>query len=93
MGRNFNFGSSPEKGVVFGEQIFLFFCHVEEESIVHHLVHCVKTRVLWELLFALFRVSWVLPLSVRETLLGWHRSFEDKKRRKCGKRDHYVCFG
>ena len=59
-----------------------FLCHVEEESIDHLLVHYVKIRVLWELFFALFRVSWVLPLLVKETLLGWHGSFVDKKHRK-----------
>ena len=47
-----------------------YFCHLHEESIDHLLLHREKTRVLWELLFALFRVSWVLPLLVRETLLG-----------------------
>ena len=59
-----------------------FLCHVEEESIDHLLVHYVKIRVLWELFFALFRVSWVLPSLVKETLLGWHGSFVDKKHRK-----------
>ena len=29
-------------------------------------------RVLWELLFALFSVMWVLPYSVRYPHLGWH---------------------
>ena len=46
-----------------------FLCLVEEESIDHILIHCTKARVLWELLFALFGVTWVLPLTVRETLL------------------------
>ena len=59
-----------------------FLCHFEEESIHHLLVHCVKTRVLWELLFVLFGVSWKLPSSIRDTLLGWHGSFVDKKRKK-----------
>ena len=49
-----------------------FFCCEKEESIDHILIHCTKTRVLWELLFALFGVMWVLPYSVRDTLLGWH---------------------
>ena len=32
--------------------------------------------------FALFRVMWVLPYSVRNTLLGWHGTFMSKKRSK-----------
>ena len=42
-------------------------------------------RVLWELLFVLFRVSWVLPSLVKETLLGWHWSFVAKEHRKAWK--------
>ena len=57
-------------------------CHVEEEFIGHLLVRCAKTRILWELLFTLFGVYRVLPLLVRETLLGWHGSFVNKKCRK-----------
>ena len=59
-----------------------FLCHIEEKSIEHLLVHCTKIRILWELLFALFRVSWVLPLSIRKTLLGRHNLFVVKKHRK-----------
>ena len=41
-----------------------------EESINHLLIHCTKARVLWDLLFNLFGVLWVLPSSVKEILLG-----------------------
>ena len=34
-----------------------FFCLVEEESTNHILIHCTKTRVLWELVFVLFVVT------------------------------------
>ena len=47
-----------------------FMCLQNEETIDHMLFHCSKTMVLWELLFTLFGVSWVLPSSVRETLLS-----------------------
>ena len=48
-----------------------FLCQGHEESIDHILLHCGKTKVLWELLFSLFTVYWVMQ-STRETLIGWH---------------------
>ncbi|KAJ9680532.1 hypothetical protein PVL29_019761 [Vitis rotundifolia] len=56
-------------------------CH-EEETINHILIHCSKAKVLWDLLFSLFGVNWVLPFSVRDTLLGWHAPLKDKKHSK-----------
>ncbi|RVX00794.1 hypothetical protein CK203_026384 [Vitis vinifera] len=47
-----------------------FLCLSHEEFIDHILLHCDKARVLWELLFSLFRVFWVMQSTVRETLLG-----------------------
>ena len=69
-----------------------FLCR-GHESIDHLLLHYETTRVLWELIFVLFGVSWVLSLSVRDTLLGWHGSFEGKKRKKVGKEVLCACFG
>ncbi|RVX15155.1 Exocyst complex component SEC3A [Vitis vinifera] len=59
-----------------------FMCLEKEETINHLLLHCSKIRALWELLFTLFGVSWVLPSLVRETLLSWHGSFVGNKRKK-----------
>ena len=50
-----------------------FFCLTKKESTNHILIHCTKTRVLWELLFALFG------------LLGWYGSFVGEKRKKAWK--------
>ncbi|WJZ80362.1 hypothetical protein VitviT2T_000290 [Vitis vinifera] len=59
-----------------------FLCLENEETIDHLLLHCSRTKVLWDLLFTFFGVSWVLPYSVKETLLSWHGSFVGKKRKK-----------
>ncbi|RVX20623.1 putative ribonuclease H protein [Vitis vinifera] len=59
-----------------------FMCLEKEETINHFLLHCSRTRALWDLLFALFGVSWVLPFSVRETLLSWNGFFMGKNRKK-----------
>ena len=59
-----------------------YLCHSNEESIDHLLLHCVKTRALWEVFFSLFGVLWVFPSSVKETLLSWNGFFVGKKRKK-----------
>ena len=41
------------------------------KSIDHVLLHCGKARLLWELLFSLFRMYRVIHASIKETLLGW----------------------
>ena len=64
----------------------------KEETIDHLLLHCSKTRVLWELLFSLFGVSWVMPCSVRETLLSWQTSSVGKKHRKVWKARNRLAF-
>ena len=62
-----------------------FLCCEEEESIDHILIHCSRARALWEFLFALFRVFWVLPSSARDTLIEWRGFMLGKKHRKVWK--------
>ena len=59
-----------------------YICQMYEELIDHILLHYAKTRTLWALFFTLFRVQWVLPASVKMTLLGWNRSFVGKERKE-----------
>ena len=68
------------RGWSLANRCFLYYAH--EESIDHILLHCEKARLLWELLFSLFRVCWVIHASIRETLLRWHGSFIGRKRMK-----------
>ena len=57
-----------KRGFAFANRCFL--CRKWEESVDHLLFHYEKLRVLWELLFSLFGVYWVIP-SVWETPLSW----------------------
>ena len=59
-----------------------FLCLEEEETIDRILIHCVKARVLWNLVFSLFGMLWTLPSSVKDMLLGWHDSLVGKRRKK-----------
>ncbi|RVW29580.1 Exonuclease 1 [Vitis vinifera] len=84
--RGANFASTQKEGRCLANRCFL--CCEEEESIDHILIQCSRARVLWELLFALFGVTWVLPYSVRDTLSGWCGFNLGKKRRKVLKQEN-----
>ena len=62
-----------------------YLCKIEDETSDHILIHCLKARLLWQLIFALFGIQWVLNCSVREVPLSWHGSFIGKKRKKAWK--------
>ncbi|WJZ99896.1 hypothetical protein VitviT2T_018303 [Vitis vinifera] len=70
-----------------------FMCLEKEENINHLLFHCSRTRALWDLLFTLFGVSWVMPFSVRDTLLSWNGYFLGKNRRKVWELPLFTFFG
>ena len=38
--------------------------------------------MIWHLIFVLFGVHWVLPNSIKETILCWNGTFVGKKRKK-----------
>ena len=62
-----------------------YLCKNEVEPTDHIPLHCPKASEIWHLLFALFRVTQVLPLSVKEDLLSQHDSFVGRKRNKVWK--------
>ncbi|KAL6332308.1 hypothetical protein AAG906_004871 [Vitis piasezkii] len=63
-------------------KVVFFAWEATWETVDHLQIHCTKARVLWELLFNLFGVMWVLPSLVKEILLGWYGVFVGKKRVK-----------
>ena len=62
-----------------------YMCKVAEETGYHILLHCPKASLLWQLVFALFQVQWVMHSSVRGVLLSWNSCLVDKKRKKAWK--------
>ena len=46
-------------------------CRCNGESVNHLLLHCDKAYLLWSMVFRSFGISWVLPRSVADMLLGW----------------------
>ncbi|RVX20164.1 hypothetical protein CK203_004515 [Vitis vinifera] len=62
-----------------------FLCGCEEENVNHILLHCIVTRALWDIIFGLLDMKWVLPESVKEALTSWRGSFVGKKRKQIWK--------
>ena len=87
-GENPSFGSGPKEGVFYW-RIDVFFA-TEGETVDHILLHCAKCWILWQLLFSLFGLAWVISSSVKETLLGWHGSLWVKPARRHGRWLPYV---
>ena len=78
-GKALTFDQLQKRGWPLANRCYL--CQRHEESIDHILLHCAKARTLWMLLFSLFGVQWVLPATVKATLLGWDGSFVGEKRK------------
>lgn len=47
----------------------------------HLLLHCPVAMALWNMIFSLFRISWVMPRSVKELFLSW--SLLKRRRKSC----------
>ena len=48
-----------------------YLCKGKEESAKHILLHYPKAIMLWHLVFAMFGVQWVMPLSIKDALFSW----------------------
>ena len=57
-----------------------FLCKEEEETNDHIFLFCNKASMLWNLIFSLFDVQWVLHSTVRGNLLGWNGASRGKKK-------------
>ena len=68
-----------------------FLCLSEAETVDHLLLYCVKTRTLWNLLFFLFGVAWVLLVQLRKLSLDGMEHLWGKLVKRRGKL--YVYFG
>ena len=59
-----------------------YMCKAIEEIRYHILLHCLKASLLWQLVFALFHVQWLMHSSVSGVLLSWNSCSVGKKRKK-----------
>lgn len=48
-----------------------YMCKKDGESVDHLLMHCPVAGELWNFLFSLFQIEWVMPSTVRELFLAW----------------------
>ena len=62
-----------------------YTCKAAKEMRDHIMLHCPKASLLWQLVFALFHVQWVMHSSVRGVLLSWNSCSICKKRKKAWK--------
>ena len=62
-----------------------YMCKEQEETTDHILLRCLKAHILWQLIFVLFDVQWVMKSSVKGLLLRWGGSFVGRKRKKAWK--------
>ena len=58
------------------------FMRKQEESIDHLLLYCAIAGLLWQLVFSLFGLQWVMCSSVRMMLLSWNGAQVGKKWQK-----------
>lgn len=50
-------------------------CKRSGKTTDHLLVHCPVTREMWNIVFSLFGINWVMPRGVVELLASWPSKF------------------
>jgi hypothetical protein len=50
-------------------------CKKSEESVDHLLLHCEVASALWNYIFTLFGIEWVMPRRILDLLKSWGGSF------------------
>ena len=68
-------------------------CKEKEETSDHILLYCLNAHIMWQLIFALFCVQWMMHSSVRGLLLSWGGFFIGRKRKKAWKVAPLYLFG
>ena len=59
-----------------------FLCGKDGENIQHLFIHCPMIWELWASLLAAMGIFWVLPLLVKDLIIGWNRIPVRKEERK-----------
>lgn len=80
MGKSFDSRSTLEEELDVGYRCFLY--NIQEKTIDHILLHCIKETSLWHILFSIFGLLGITFPGLRETLLDWCGSFVGRKQKK-----------
>ena len=51
-----------------------YMCKGCGESIAHLLLHCLAAREIWNFIFSMFNILWVMPCGVMDLLYCWGHS-------------------
>ena len=77
---NFDSRSIKKKGWPLANACNL--CKAKKESVDHVLLHCTKIKILWHLLFSLFKGKRMMSTTNRKKLLSWHCTIRGKNHMK-----------
>ena len=69
LGKNLTTENLRHRGIILVN--WCCMCKIAEESVDHLLLHCTYARELWDMIFVLFGVYWVMPRSVMALFDCW----------------------
>lgn len=61
-----------------------YFCQKEEESVNYLFLRCDKVNCIWDLVFNIFSIKWVMANSVENVFRDENVKLSEETRKKCG---------
>jgi hypothetical protein len=74
-----NIGGVRKEGLLRRQQIIVvdwcYLCKKNRETVDHLLLHCKRTSALWNSIFGLYGLAWVMSRRVRDLFACWRGQF------------------